>query len=62
MQTEQETTSERWITIMRACEVAGVSRRTIYNWIEKQLVTTKRTAGGSTRILESSLWRAGSAP
>jgi hypothetical protein len=57
MQTEQGATSERWITIMHACEVAGVSRRTIYNSIEKGLLTTRRRAGG-TRILESSLFRA----
>jgi excisionase family DNA binding protein len=57
METEQGTASERWITIMRACEVAGVSRRTIYSWIEMGRVTTRRTAGGSTRILESSLFR-----
>jgi excisionase family DNA binding protein len=58
MEAEQGTASERWITIKRACEIVGVSRRIIYNSIDKGLVTTRRTAGGSTRILESSVFRA----
>ena len=49
---------DRYISIMRACEVAGVSRRTIYNWLYAGKLIAKRTAGGSVRILESSLFRA----
>ncbi len=38
------------LTIMKACEVVGVSRRTIYNWISAGKVEYIRTAGGSIRI------------
>lgn len=50
-------TPERWLTIEQALVVAGVTRRTIYNWMKEGRLRTKRTAGGSTRILEASLWR-----
>ena len=46
------------LTIMKACEVVGVSRRTIYNWIAAGKVEYVRTAGGSIRIFADSLWRA----
>jgi excisionase family DNA binding protein len=46
------------ISIMKACEVVGVSRRTIYNWMAGGKVEYVRTAGGSVRIFEDSLWRA----
>ena len=49
---------ETWLHILEAAARMGVSRRTIYNWIEAKKVTTARTAGGQTMILESSLWRA----
>jgi excisionase family DNA binding protein len=42
---------------MKACELVGVSRRTIYNWIAAGKVEYVRTAGGSIRIFEDSLWR-----
>jgi excisionase family DNA binding protein len=45
------------LTIMKACEVVGVSRRTIYNWISAGKVEYVRTAGGSIRIFADSLWR-----
>jgi excisionase family DNA binding protein len=45
------------LTIMKACEVVGVSRRTIYNWIKAGKVEYTRTAGGSIRIFADSLWR-----
>ena len=38
------------LSIMKACEVVGVSRRTIYNWIAAGKVEYVRTAGGSIRI------------
>ena len=38
------------LSIMKACEVVGVSRRTIYNWISAGKVEYVRTAGGSSRI------------
>jgi excisionase family DNA binding protein len=45
------------VSIMKACELVGVSRRTIYNWIAAGKVEYVRTAGGSIRILTDSLWR-----
>jgi excisionase family DNA binding protein len=45
------------VSIMKACEMVGVSRRTIYNWIAANKVEYVRTAGGSIRIFQDSLWR-----
>jgi excisionase family DNA binding protein len=45
------------LSIMKACEVVGVSRRTIYNWMAGGKVQYVRTAGGSVRIFADSLWR-----
>ena len=45
------------ISIMKACELVGVSRRTIYNWISSRKVEYVRTAGGSVRIFVDTLWR-----
>ena len=45
------------LSIMKACEVVGVSRRTIYNWISAGKVEYVRTAGGAVRIFEDTLWR-----
>ena len=45
------------LSIMKACEVVGVSRRTIYNWIAAGKVEYVRTAGGSIRIFADTLWR-----
>jgi excisionase family DNA binding protein len=45
------------LSIMKACEVVGVSRRTIYNWITAGKVQYVRTAGGAIRIFADSLWR-----
>jgi excisionase family DNA binding protein len=45
------------LSIMKACEVVGVSRRTIYNWISAGKVEYVRTAGGSIRIFSDTLWR-----
>ena len=45
------------ISIMKACEIVGVSRRTIYNWIADGKVEYVRTAGGSIRIFVDTLWR-----
>ena len=44
-------------TIMQACKLVGVSRRTIYNWLATGKVEYVRTAGGSVRIFVDSLWR-----
>jgi len=45
------------VSIPRACELVGVSRRTIYNWICSRKVEYVRTAGGSVRIFVDTLWR-----
>ena len=45
------------LSIMKACEAVGVSRRTIYNWISADKVEYVRTAGGSIRIFADTLWR-----
>jgi excisionase family DNA binding protein len=45
------------LSIMKACETVGVSRRTIYNWIAAGKVEYVRTAGGSIRIFADTLWR-----
>jgi excisionase family DNA binding protein len=50
------------VSIPRACELVGVSRRTIYNWISGGKVQYVRTAGGSVRIFEDTLWREGDSP
>lgn len=45
------------VTITHAASLVGVSRRTIYNWIEAGKVETVRTASGTRRIYVDSLWR-----
>ena len=45
------------VSIPRACELVGVSRRTIYNWMASGKVEYLRTAGGAVRIFSDSLWR-----
>lgn len=45
------------VSIMKASELAGVSRRTIYNWLHAGKVSYLRTAGGSVRIFLDTLWR-----
>lgn len=45
------------ISIMKACELVSVSRRTIYNWMSTGKVEYVRTAGGSVRIFVDTLWR-----
>ncbi len=50
-------TDRQTLSIMKACEVVGVSRRTIYNWMAGGKVQFVRTAGGSVRIYADSLWR-----
>ena len=50
------------LSIMKACEAVGVSRRTIYNWISAGKVEYVRTAGGSIRIFADTLWRDAALP
>jgi excisionase family DNA binding protein len=51
------TSNRQTVTIARACELVGVSRRTIYNWIADGKLQYVRTAGGAVRIFADSLWR-----
>jgi excisionase family DNA binding protein len=54
---EQIVMDRQTLSIMKACEAVGVSRRTIYNWISAGKVEYVRTAGGSIRIFADTLWR-----
>jgi excisionase family DNA binding protein len=51
------TLDRQTVSIPRACQLVGVSRRTIYNWIASGKVQYVRTAGGSVRIFADTLWR-----
>ena len=57
MTSEVMIVDRKTISIMKACELVGVSRRTIYNWIASGKVEYVRTAGGSVRIFVDTLWR-----
>lgn len=52
-------TEDTTLSILQACTLAGVSRRTIYNWMRDDKVSYIRTAGGRVRIVALSLFRAG---
>ncbi len=43
------------VSLMKACELVGVSRRTMYNWMNAGKVEFVRIAGRSRRIFEDSL-------
>ena len=57
LRTCKKTMDRQTLSIMKACEAVGVSRRTIYNWIAAGKVEYIRTAGGAIRIFAESLWR-----
>lgn len=48
--------THKTVTIQKACEVCGVSRRTVYGWIASGKVQYVRTAGGAVRIYADSLF------
>lgn len=48
---------EPTVSVKQAEQIAGVCRRTIYNWMNAGRLRFKRTAGGSVRIYPSSLFR-----
>jgi predicted site-specific integrase-resolvase len=52
----------RTVSLQKACEVAGVTRRTLYNWMALGKVEFVRTASGSPRIVTASLFRDGNVP
>ena len=47
----------RLVNIMQACDLAGVSRRTIYNWLAAGKVEYVRAASGRIRIYADTLFR-----
>ncbi len=44
------------VSIMEACVICGVTRRTIYNWLESDQIEYVRTAGGCVRIFTDTLF------
>lgn len=40
-----------------AARLAAVSRRTIYNWIAKDLIETRKTPSGKLRVVVATLWQ-----
>lgn len=50
------------VNINQAAAIAGVSRRTVYNWIEAGKLEYVRTAGGAIRIYVDTLLRKEPAP
>lgn len=50
-------TDRRLVCIKEACTIAGVTRRTIYNWIAGRKIEYLRTAGGAVRIYADTLLR-----
>jgi excisionase family DNA binding protein len=52
-----QTNDRKTISIMKACALVDVSRRTIYNWLSSGKIEYVRTAGGSVRIFVDTLWR-----
>ncbi len=54
VQTLKEFTS-RSLSLAQAREALGVSRRTLYYWIKRGRLQTRRTALGSQRVLLDSL-------
>jgi excisionase family DNA binding protein len=48
--------ARRTLNLQQARELVGVCRRTIYNWLKAGKVEAVRTAGGSVRIYEDSLF------
>ena len=45
-----------YVNVKQAMEIAGVSRRTIYNWMEQGKLRTVRTPSGRPRIDPASLF------
>jgi excisionase family DNA binding protein len=45
------------VNLMQACAIAGVSRRTMYYWLQLGKIEYVRTAGGAVRIYADTLLR-----
>lgn len=54
---ETDPTKRPTLNVNQAADAAGVSRRTIYNWLRAGKLEFVRTAGGSLRIFSYSLFR-----
>lgn len=48
--------SRESLSVKEAMQRAGVSRRTIYNWLSAGKLEYQRTAGGSVRIYTDTLF------
>jgi|LakMenEpi03Aug12_release.lakeMendotaPanAssembly.Ray.scaffolds.fasta_scaffold3374239_2 excisionase family DNA binding protein len=46
-----------WLSVNEAANFLGVSRRTMYNWINAQKVAVKSTPSGRKRVSKASLLR-----
>lgn len=46
---------ERWVSVQTAVQIYGVSRRTLYNWMDKGSVQYALSPGGGRYVLLSSL-------
>lgn len=46
---------DRWVNINQVMEIAGVSRRTIYNWVALGKLTRYETPMGKARFKRSDL-------
>lgn len=56
-----ETNPTPSMNIKQACAFVGVSRRTIYNWVNAGKLPFRRTPGGSIRIQAADLLKRGAA-
>jgi len=56
MRPVEEPTPWVWLTPTEAAVEMRCSRRTIYNWLTKGVLVTRRTAIGRLRIRRDSLW------
>lgn len=52
-----EPAEKRMVTIVRACAIACVSRRTLYNWMDNGRLPYLLTAGSQRRIDPRDLFR-----
>lgn len=50
------------MSVNRACSLAGIGRRTLYNWMAKDKVEFIRTAGLAPRIFLDTLFRTADTP
>jgi predicted site-specific integrase-resolvase len=51
---------EKTVSIKKAGELAGVCKKTIYNWMEAGKIEFVRNASGHVRIFASTLFKSGS--